>query len=277
MSHVTSTQFPAACTERGVRDGECVWRQPLLPLNSRWRCRVLCKEWLIELLELLWEKYKAVANSCCNWWLVYWRKEKRASVFSFKISREINAPQADDRAIRTCCSRSAEGSLCGTTSQRFSHWTILKTCVASASQWLDSSAYLHVLLYKYIWFTFFFLPTMTTDIKSCRFTVFFLSVCSVLILHWVCGLKVKREKNMTKHLLSLRRMEPRKLPPHQVEVDAIQQNSTQILHKIHFPNDTEEVRIQSDIKHSFQKHHQYNFWCWTFSREKRKGRMRGLL
>eukprot|EP00064_Thunnus_orientalis_P003654 superscaffoldBa00000309_g3665 len=42
-------------------------------------------------------------------------------------------------------------------------------------------------------------------------------------------------------LQSSLRMEPRKLPPHRVEVDAIQQNSTQIFHKIHFPNDTEEV------------------------------------
>uniref|UniRef100_A0A096LUU3 Si:ch73-194h10.2 n=1 Tax=Poecilia formosa TaxID=48698 RepID=A0A096LUU3_POEFO len=42
-------------------------------------------------------------------------------------------------------------------------------------------------------------------------------------------------------LQSSLRIDPRKLPPHQVEVDAIQQNSTKIFHKIYFPNDTEEI------------------------------------
>uniref|UniRef100_A0A3P8UQH7 Si:ch73-194h10.2 n=1 Tax=Cynoglossus semilaevis TaxID=244447 RepID=A0A3P8UQH7_CYNSE len=51
-------------------------------------------------------------------------------------------------------------------------------------------------------------------------------------------------------------MEPRKLPPHQVEVDAIQQNSIQIFHKVHFPNDTEqqifEVATNTKVKDLIQ-------------------------
>ncbi|KAL6104146.1 uncharacterized protein ACO6RY_13928 [Pungitius sinensis] len=35
--------------------------------------------------------------------------------------------------------------------------------------------------------------------------------------------------------------EPRMLPPHPVEVNAIQQNSTQIFHKVHFPNETSDI------------------------------------
>ncbi|XP_051274407.1 unconventional myosin-VIIa-like isoform X3 [Dicentrarchus labrax] len=42
-------------------------------------------------------------------------------------------------------------------------------------------------------------------------------------------------------LQGMRSKEPRKFPPHQVEVDAIQQNSAQIFHKVHFPNDTNEI------------------------------------
>ncbi|XP_061653732.1 unconventional myosin-VIIa-like [Phyllopteryx taeniolatus] len=42
-------------------------------------------------------------------------------------------------------------------------------------------------------------------------------------------------------LQQMRSKEPRKHPPPLVEVDAIQQNSTHIFHKIHFPNDTNDI------------------------------------
>ncbi|XP_042574095.1 unconventional myosin-VIIb-like isoform X2 [Cyprinus carpio] len=47
--------------------------------------------------------------------------------------------------------------------------------------------------------------------------------------------------NCLQRMQAMLSIEGRKLPPHQVEVDAIQNNSTQIFHKVHFPNDTSEL------------------------------------
>uniref|UniRef100_A0A3Q2DEB6 Myosin VIIBb n=1 Tax=Cyprinodon variegatus TaxID=28743 RepID=A0A3Q2DEB6_CYPVA len=49
--------------------------------------------------------------------------------------------------------------------------------------------------------------------------------------------------------------EPRKLPPHQAEVEAIQQNSTQMFYKIHFPNDTDAlVEVSATITNRELRH-----------------------
>ncbi|XP_075425742.1 unconventional myosin-VIIb isoform X2 [Ascaphus truei] len=48
-------------------------------------------------------------------------------------------------------------------------------------------------------------------------------------------------KECTRRIQKVIQHGPRKQPPHSVEVEAIQQMSTKIYHKVYFPNDTEEV------------------------------------
>uniref|UniRef100_A0AAQ6I9S3 Uncharacterized protein n=1 Tax=Anabas testudineus TaxID=64144 RepID=A0AAQ6I9S3_ANATE len=73
-----------------------------------------------------------------------------------------------------------------------------------------------------------------------------------LLRHTQRFLETRRKQPLAsdclQRLQSSLRMEPRKLPPHQVELDAIQENSTQIFHKINFPNDSDEVATNTRIR-----------------------------
>uniref|UniRef100_A0A8D3ALB0 Myosin VIIBb n=1 Tax=Scophthalmus maximus TaxID=52904 RepID=A0A8D3ALB0_SCOMX len=65
-----------------------------------------------------------------------------------------------------------------------------------------------------------------------------------LLRHTQCFLESRPRDPLAAVCLSMRKVllkEPRMLPPHLVEVDAIQQNSSLIFHKVHFPNDTSDI------------------------------------
>ncbi|XP_041913733.1 unconventional myosin-VIIb isoform X1 [Alosa sapidissima] len=68
---------------------------------------------------------------------------------------------------------------------------------------------------------------------------------NILFKHAQRFLETRRRDPMAteclKRLQASLRAEPRKFPPHKVELDAVQQNSFQILHKVNFPNDTAEI------------------------------------
>ncbi|XP_034744582.1 unconventional myosin-VIIb-like isoform X2 [Etheostoma cragini] len=66
-----------------------------------------------------------------------------------------------------------------------------------------------------------------------------------LMRHTLSFLQSRRREQLASDCLqrlhAMRSKKPRTLPSHLAEVDAIQQNSTQIFHKVHFPNDTSDI------------------------------------
>ncbi|XP_044525079.1 unconventional myosin-VIIb [Gracilinanus agilis] len=92
-----------------------------------------------------------------------------------------------------------------------------------------------------------------------------------LLPHTQKFIETRRKKQQlapdcSRRIQRVMRVNPRKYPPHHVEVEAIQQNITRICHKVYFPNDTNEVfevgtntKVQ-DLCQNISTHLQLNSW-----------------